>query len=258
MVYTVDFVDNEQYGADDINGIRNLLATKGVIYEDEDSLEVSLNGSTVKIKEGQALFEDGCRLKISEEATLNLIPSVKNYVFLQRNLITNTPQPVVSSTAPTSADIPLAEIDGTVENKREFSTLKLPLMQGNHTTETSVTVNKSVRGAANELSELFTITLDYLGYNYMTIFENYEHAEGGYWSYGNLNLNTMHGFSFVRLTPYNLQQYKNTNNTSGRIFIRNDGILQFEKSGNQLICYFTRTNSYSVSFSNRTFSIQLY
>ncbi len=128
MAYSFDFKDNILYGAEDINAIRSSLMTKGVVGETNDSLKV-LKGEegSIIISEGQAIFEEGCRLAVdSDKVILEYPTGVKNYVYLYNNKLASVCEIVVSQTEPTGDYVMLAEIsaEGEITDKREFTELK--------------------------------------------------------------------------------------------------------------------------------------
>ncbi len=128
MAYSFDFKDNILYGAEDINAVRSSLMTKGVVGETNDSLKVlkEQEGSII-ISEGQAIFEEGCRLAVdSDKVILEYLTGVKNYVYLYNDKLASVCETVVSQTEPTGDYVMLAEIsaEGEITDKREFTELK--------------------------------------------------------------------------------------------------------------------------------------
>lgn len=131
MAYKVDFLDNETYGCSDLNRIRHMIATKGVMNESESSCKVVSGGTTgtVKIMPGIACFESGASIEVdSEGVTLNVIGSSTNYVYFEHDEVANTIAPRISTTAPTedSDTVMLANVAGTaITDAREYSAFRM-------------------------------------------------------------------------------------------------------------------------------------
>ena len=259
MGYTCDFLDNIAYGADAINGIRSTFASKGVIPDEIDSCAVSLEGQIVKIKKGQALFEDGCRIQIGTEVgeeyvTLARIPSIKNYVFLQRNKQQNNPLIAISDSPCGADDIFLAEIaiGGTVTDRRSFSALKVPSMQGNHTQELILSVNQYIQGQAHQWILLEAIDLDFFGYQYITLFEiNTHYNHYIYYGVQNLLDNSAIGF----LQPREGSETDYYTYAGDCMKIASNEYLKFEMVGGKLNCYY-KAQSYAYTMT-KAFTIRL-
>lgn len=130
MGYKYSFVDNVSYGAEDINRIRRALATKGVIPETATSCQVVTGGTgKVIVMQGMAMFDDGSVIEVASGGVdLTIIPSVKNYVWFERSVITNNAEAKITTTPPAGDFVKLAEIeaDGTIIDKREYGRMKMP------------------------------------------------------------------------------------------------------------------------------------
>lgn len=166
MGYSCDFLDNIAYDAGSINAIRAAVLNKGVVPDSLDSCKVECDGDII-IKSGQAVFSDGCRISIDDEVVLEKIQDKTNYVFFQRNKQLNNPRPVVSDTPPASEDIPLAEVeaDDTITDKRNFTSLKIPSMQGNHSIALDIPTIRA-EGEKGEWAIMAYADLDYYGYTH--------------------------------------------------------------------------------------------
>lgn len=127
MAYSYDFKDNVVYGAEDINGIRASMLTKGVVEETLTSCKAELNEDKVKVYEGQAVFTDGSRIKIDADGVeLEYIAGSKSYVFLLNNTLAGVCEVKAGETLPDDDYILIAEIDeeGNLSDKRKFAQLK--------------------------------------------------------------------------------------------------------------------------------------
>jgi len=132
MAYISDFNNNEEYGASDINAIRQSIATAGVVQETATSMKVTaIGGGKVRILEGQAIFASGARIAIDNEGhELTVIGTGKNYVYVKREQ--NSSEPYITTTAPTGDYVLLAEVTGqTVTDKRQYSAFKVTRGLGN-------------------------------------------------------------------------------------------------------------------------------
>ena len=130
MAYKSDFLDNETYGCDDLNRIRHMIATKGVMNETSNSCKVVAGTSgTVRILPGIACFESGASIEVdSEGVVLNVIGSGKNYVYFEHDKVSNTIAPRISTTAPTADKdtVMLANVTGSViTDARQYSSFRM-------------------------------------------------------------------------------------------------------------------------------------
>lgn len=131
MAYKSDFLDNEVYGCSDLNRIRQMIATKGVMNESDTSCKVVAGGTsgTVKILPGMACFASGASIEVdSEGVVLNVTGSGKNYVYFEHDQVANTIAPRISTTAPTADTdtVMLANVVGTtITDDREFSSFRM-------------------------------------------------------------------------------------------------------------------------------------
>jgi len=129
LSYKIDFVNNEKYGADDLNAVRTAIMTEGVIKKGDADCLVTLLADGIHIDAGEALFNDGCRIELTESHTLSYDGS-DCYVFLDRSYY-DAPKAAAGASLPENC-IPLAEISGDiVTDMRPFATLKLPAMAPN-------------------------------------------------------------------------------------------------------------------------------
>ena len=127
MAYTYDFKNNVIYGAEDINGIRATMLTKGVIEDTVDSCKAVISEGKVAVSEGQAVFTDGTRIKIdSEGVELDYVVGSKNYVFFLNNSLAEICEVKVGLSLPEDDYILIAEIDseGILTDKRNFAQVK--------------------------------------------------------------------------------------------------------------------------------------
>lgn len=149
MGFKYGFQDGIKYGVEDINNIVANFTTAGVnIFTniDENNLntlsqaltEAGVEGSAsnsckvkfdkdtskLKILPGVAFFDDGSTITIDSSGVL-LEPH--RYVYLKKDLITNTGYPVSSDEAPGEHDIPLAEYqNGDLTDRRHAAVSKIP------------------------------------------------------------------------------------------------------------------------------------
>ena len=127
MAYSYDFKDNVVYGADDINAIRTSIMTKGVIEESDSSCKVVALESGVKILQGQAVFDDGCRIEVdSEGVEREVVSGAVNYIYFSNNTLAGVCEVIASTAAPEGDYVLLAETDGygNITDRREFSQAK--------------------------------------------------------------------------------------------------------------------------------------
>ena len=156
MSYKVSFLDNEQYGALDlnntvkrlvtggvadvfangvpynctkINNVVKTIAASGVVPDNVNTLKVSkLSEGQIRINDGTAFFDSGAVIEVSGGGeTLSYQAGVKNYVYLKADLASNVVRPYCTVAAPTGDFVPLAEIDatGNITDKRKYATGKM-------------------------------------------------------------------------------------------------------------------------------------
>lgn len=155
MAYKCLFMDSDVYTAQDVNdAISNIvsggvsgypfgsgamadlnravteLANGGVGYKGTSCL-VTKNGTTYKISEGVCIMNDGSQIIFDSNGyVLSVEPGVKQYVYLERDVMHNTINVIVSQNAGGQNTIPLAEIaaNGNVTDRRRFATAKVSIL----------------------------------------------------------------------------------------------------------------------------------
>ena len=150
MGYKYSFMDNETYGADDINAAISRLTTKGVtVYPTDQNLIDAMNGvisavatpgvdynqyscvvsienNNIKISPGTVFFENGISMVIDSDG--EILPLEYNiYVYLYYDKIRNSCYPCASENIPENNYVLLAYIDetGNIKDMREYATSKL-------------------------------------------------------------------------------------------------------------------------------------
>lgn len=146
MGFTYQFEDDALYGAADVNGIVANFTSAGVgSYSDlngivgaltnagvenkADSCRATVSGSQIKILPGVAYFSDGSSVTVDENGVLlEKLP----YIYMKKDPDTGAGRPVSSETAPSAADVPLAEYRaGGLKDKRSFAKSKIAGYGGN-------------------------------------------------------------------------------------------------------------------------------
>ena len=155
MSYSIDFANNIRYGADDINIVRSMIMTAGVLQKDDTRCKVSLAEGVITVAPGEALFYDGCRIEITEAETLSY-DGEDCYIYLDR-CYTSAPKVTTGKTLPSDA-VPLAKISGgVVTDIREYSSLKIPSMADNTAISRDIDMDFSL---PNDISKTVTIEFD--------------------------------------------------------------------------------------------------
>jgi hypothetical protein len=154
MAYRCLFMDNDVYTAQDVNdAISNItsggicgyplgngamtdlnaaiaeLANGGVNYKGTDCLVVN-NGGTYKVSAGACIMNDGTQIIFDSDGyEITHAPGEYEYVYLERDVLHNRINVVVSEEAGGEDTIPLAEIkeNGTIIDRRSFATAKISL-----------------------------------------------------------------------------------------------------------------------------------
>ncbi len=154
MAYKCLFMDNDIYTAQDVNdAISNIIANgvsgypfggnaledlneaieelvnDGVDYRGTSCLVVNDNG-TYKISEGVCIMKDGSQIVFDANGyALTIQSGVLQYVYLERDVLNNGINIVVSQEAGGEDTVPLAEIDatGNITDRRHFATAKISL-----------------------------------------------------------------------------------------------------------------------------------
>lgn len=149
------FLDNEVYGADDVNAItarlvtngvgfadgksynlntindltKECLLSRGVAYADDTALRVEKSGTAYIIKPGTCFFGNGSVTEVTEAETVSA--AAGDYIYMRSDFDNaNANIVVVSQTAPSTADtniVTLAHIedDGSVTDMRFYAQGKL-------------------------------------------------------------------------------------------------------------------------------------
>ena len=154
MAYRCLFMDNGVYNAQDVNdAISNIvlggvsgypfgstaisdlntaiaeLANGGTNYKGTSCLVVNDDG-TYKISEGTCIMNDGSQIIFDSDGyEINTELGVKQYVYLERDVLHNTINVVVSQQQGGQDTIPLAEIEenGNITDRRRFASSKISL-----------------------------------------------------------------------------------------------------------------------------------
>lgn len=156
MAYKCSFLDEQVYTAQDVNDIFARMSFGGVVFtdtgntlsdlntaveaavtqgvtRDTDSCKVYKENGVYKISKGACFMNDGSSIIFDENgAELEIIPDVKNYVYLMRDFVRNTISIVVSEEAGDEDTVPLAEIDrkGDIRDRRKYARAKVDLGAG--------------------------------------------------------------------------------------------------------------------------------
>lgn len=229
MAYKYSFSDNETYGVDDVNAITSRLTGSGIAIFEQDtyytpssfnavSEQIATSGVTngsssceviknstgnLEISAGDAFFSDGSAISV-DSGKVSLIPisGSKNYIYFKKDQIAGTASPVISTTAPSSLDIPLAEYDpdtGSLTDKRSYSVSKISAF-GSNTYNETVTFQGSFTPTsvgANSNQKIGTLTgMKRTDYKFITIRDK-QYA-------GSSNLNQFVGYAYYTSS---LKQY---------------------------------------------------
>lgn len=154
MGYKCSFLDNQEYTAQDVNDIfkrvswggvmfydtqdvisdlnnaGEQLTSQGVTMEDTNSCRVVLNDGRYLISKGCCLMHDGSSITFDEDGyEITPVLGQKNYVFIQRNDMSNSIDIVVSESAGDESSVTLAEIDenGKIYDRRIYAKAKVQL-----------------------------------------------------------------------------------------------------------------------------------
>lgn len=201
MSYEYSFVDNVEYGAEDLNKLVKSLVSSGVsdefadgvpynaekmndivktIYSDGvvpdsvDTLKVSrVSDGKIAIAPGLAFFKDGSTIRITEAHTLSYTKGVKNYVYLKQNLAEqNRNYPVCSVNEPTGDFVLLAEIGtgGSITDKRIYAKGRVPGYQSNANCSLETKIMLSVNVSTSGTTGTKSYTVDMGANNYSRVF----------------------------------------------------------------------------------------
>ena len=153
------FMDNETYGADDVNAAFSHLVTSGVslfngtkslISEldeaisdtvnsgvdtyNEDSCKVVYENGAYSVKPGVCFMPNGMQIEVDSDGyTLSVPEGGSYYVYAEYSAAENELRIAVSQTQGGEGSVPLAKInaDGTVEDRRVFASAKVGLTSAN-------------------------------------------------------------------------------------------------------------------------------
>jgi len=180
MAYKCSFLDNETYIAQDVNDIFARITSGGVVFtdtgytfgdmnatqsgiasggvtRDTNSCKVVKDGDIYKISKGACFMNDGSAIVFDEEGqVIEIIPGVVNYVYLERNVVANSIDIVVSETEGSDDSIPLAEVaeNGTINDRRKYSRAKVDLATGGASKDFTINFSNCLAGKSE------TVTVD--------------------------------------------------------------------------------------------------
>lgn len=254
MAYKCLFMDNGIYTAQDVNdAISNIvsggvsgypfgidavsdlntaiaeLANGGTEYKGTSCLVVNIGG-TYKISEGVAIMNDGSQI-IFDSAGYEIShqSGVYEYVYLERDVLHNTINAVVSGEAGEIGTIPLAEIkaDGTILDRRRFAKAKISLSAEPQNISISKRLQFEVPGNGR-----YSYDLGFNGWKYVIVRTGYN-AQTGSWAYTDvLELNDNESTGFF---PYDNTVYSNTSHLRHYfdvVVTRSGSVLVFQTSNN--------------------------
>lgn len=178
------FLDNETYGADDVNAAFSHLVTSGVSLFDgtksliseldeavsdtvssgvdtynEDSCKVVCENGVYSVKPGVCFMPNGMQLEVDSDGYIISVPDVEVcYVYAEYSAAENELSIAVSQTQGGEGSVPLAKInaDGTVTDTRQLAYTKAAVSAGqsNIYTTRTYTDKSFIEG---ELFDTFTI-----------------------------------------------------------------------------------------------------
>ena len=125
-------VSNYPLGTDAISDLNSAIAQMiggGVQFMDTSCLVVN-DGGTYKISAGACFMNDGSQIVFDEDGYgINHTPNKYEYVYLERDVLHNRINVVVSEESGNEGTVPLAEIkqDGTILDRRRFAKAKISL-----------------------------------------------------------------------------------------------------------------------------------
>lgn len=175
MSYNIDFVNNKRYSADDINAIRTTIMTGGIVKKGDADCLVTLKSDGIHIASGEAIFNDGCRIELTEA---EVIPHDGGdcYVYFDRNYY-GEPMPDKGDALPENC-IPLGQIaGGVVTDLRGFATLKVPTMAPNRYLAKELPLDFAYNASLKDTQEI--VFEDRTDIDYITI----THHMGRYYSH---------------------------------------------------------------------------
>jgi len=155
MAYKCLFLDNDVYTAQDVDdAISNIcadgisgypfdesalsglntaiaeLTLQGVSYKGTSCLLVKV-GTTYKISQGSAFMYDGTQIIFDSDGyVITPQAGVKQYIYLERDVLHNTINVVVSQQAGGQNTVPIAEIaaNGAITDRRRFASANIGIM----------------------------------------------------------------------------------------------------------------------------------
>ncbi len=193
MAYKCSFLDNETYSAQDVNDIFARITSGGVVFadtgytigdlntavsetvtegvtRDTNSCKVIKDGDTYKISKGACFMNDGSTIIFDEDGQeIEITPGIINYVYLERNIMANSIDIIVSGSAGEEDSIPLAEIDeaGEIFDRRKYSKAKVDFTMSERVRNFTANIPECT-GTASETIE---VDLGEGAFSYVTIWD---------------------------------------------------------------------------------------
>lgn len=257
MAYKCLFMDNDIYTAQDVNDAISNIASGGICgypfgngamsdlntaiaelvnggtqYKGTDCLLVNDSG-TYKISEGACIMNDGTQIIFDEDGyEITHETGEYEYVYLERDVLHNRINVVVSQESGGQDTIPIAEIkaDGTVLDRRRFAKAKVSLAAEPE----NISIIKKLQFTFTEAGTL-SYDIGFNGWKYIIIRTYYMGSES---TKSVIELNNNEGtyvFPLNNEPNYNHNHYYNYDDDV--YVVRRGSILEFQKRDNATTTY---------------------
>ena len=162
-------VSGYPFGSDAVAGLNTAIAgiTSGGTQFKGTSCLLVHNGGTYKISEGSCFMADGSQIIFDSDGyVIEHQNGVYEYVYLERDVLHNTVNVVVSSQSGGVNTIPIAEIntDGTVIDRRSFAKSKVSLLAE---PQNIGIIKRIVHASLDVGNTSFDVELGFNGWKYM-------------------------------------------------------------------------------------------
>lgn len=165
-IVSSQFEDNVTYAVNKLNCIRSDILNPGIVC----GMKCSYENGNISVLPGVAFFKNGMRIEITEKETFPAETDNKLYVYLYASESFNCAMPVITTAEKTSdAYIPVATVDkyGEIEDKRVFSTSKIPLASGSAVQKINIqydTVENTTQVSKNKRTHTINLKDKYFSY----------------------------------------------------------------------------------------------
>ena len=214
------FDNNQLYGVDDLNSIRQELITKGVAKGQGGECACSIQEERVCMAGGRVFFDSGVRVNIGAEGLSIPMSITDGNIWLEYSEATSDIYLRLTAAAPTGDFVKLATLaGGVVTDARQWAYMKNSSLLPNHVYTATLPAIDIPAGCNRGL--VHSIDVGESGYQHLVLYQSDKDDIFGYCAY----------FDFANHEAYGTFYYQNNREYSSRI-----------EEGEFMICIYCNVN----------------